>query len=671
MWETIQEICKSFNYVTYIDEYGEIIIANKYCIYAGATDTRTSLWTFRGQQDGSELADITSYSESISDVINLVNINYAGISSRSRGPNPDDKTVSYGPKTIANVELSTRTLYRPESDRLLGQSVLIYSMNNTQDYCYIVSQSITDSWWGGFSGYALIDNELIKYDGLEFTYYSPTDTQQKTVVIKSASELKNLTYTDALGQINFTGKLCNLQRGQLGTTAAAHYTQTSSWVKVNGLGKTENVIMGANQSTGELKRYFAISGESKKLVTATRDLTGLYTMANGAAPSYIANAWIDKNYPERKAGMILFAEKDSNNRIKSGIKIMLDSSSDTENRVVISEIRNYAVVASTMKKVSIPCNYGEQFYNIEQDFGATIYSLNVKGKRNWRIAYIYVGSTLVATFDFNPALYPSLNSVALFVDGNSRASFKYFGATNNVEDFWKEFRYAESRLIKSLLDYNGKYIDDTNVYYEKFGSIIREVYLDTIKFTKAPARSLDWYPIYNAGGEEKVAYDGQDIYIAKPSDVASVISFASPFRAIFAIANAGNRSVLLGGGNNSTYPLIYGSVVERQNTITVEKKDTDSIARIGEKKYDTSPAWITNKDAAEKTAQWVLDWQKNGVLLSEVGLFSNPLISLLDLVSVKFDRMNITTSDKFIINNISNSWSASSGLETNIKLVRV
>lgn len=665
VWDVIKSICNSFHYAVYIDENGYINITDRSYVYVGTGDTRSVDWVFRGQTDGTDLANISSYNEAISDEINFASIKYSPISSRSRGPNPDDTTAKFSSKTLANVQLSTRTLYRPQGIRLLGQSVLSIGMNDSQTICYIYQNSYNDSWWGAFSGYFLIDSEIIKYDGAEFTYYSPTDSIMKTVIVKTSEELKNLVYSDALGAVNFTGKLCNLERGQFGTSAAAHQRDVYQWTGRTDLGTVKTYVYGANASTGNLDRYLGISGgNASQIISAHRDLGRIYN-------SYIAKVNIDNSYSKKEAGMIIYAEKGSKNRIKSGIKIELNSNDPLVNKVIVSRLSNYSEVSPITIKIPVE-EYGDQFSNREVDFGASVFSINIPGKRNWRRLYIYVDGEFITTYDFNPSTTPGYNGFALFAQGTSVAKFRYAGATDETEDFWNELWNHDKNVISSILSYNRDYIEKQNVFLDKFGSVVREVYIDTINFTKFPARSVNWYPIYNANGESKVGYDGIDVFIARPNDIASAISKSSPFKATFAIANVGNRPVVLSGssGDSGGYPFIYGNIVERQSELTVEKKNDDSIQRIGKKTFDVSPAWITNNSAAEDAAQWIIDWQKNGILAAQMDTFSNPLHSILDFVDIKFDRLNITTSENFIISQISQQW-GDGGLSTKIGVIKV
>ena len=221
LWGFVKSICSNFRYAVYVDERGYINIATRNYIF---DNSRSIDWTFYGQDSGTgPFADIINFQPEDGDTLNTVTFKYSPIQSVSSDPNPSQQR---GDAVAAKVERTTKRLWSPEkNDILLGRATLYQSLRaGDTDYIWVYNGVYTEqpmATWDQYSGYVLIDREIIKFEGQQFVFKDAItgDTAYQNVSnIEEFEEIKSR----ALGDVTFTGKLMGLTRGQFGTIDASH-----------------------------------------------------------------------------------------------------------------------------------------------------------------------------------------------------------------------------------------------------------------------------------------------------------------------------------------------------------------------------------------------------------------------------------------------------------------
>ena len=221
LWEFIKSICSNFRYAVYVDESGYINIATRNYIF---DNSRSIDWTFYGQDSGTgPFADIINFEPVDKDILNTVTFKYSPIQSVSSDPNPSQQR---GDSVAAKVERTTKTLWSPEkNDILLGRATLYQQLRaGDTDYIWVYSGVYTDlpmTTWDQYSGYVLIDREIIKFEGQEFVFKDAITGNTSYRNVSNAEEFQEIK-SRALGDVTFTGKLMGLTRGQFGTIDASH-----------------------------------------------------------------------------------------------------------------------------------------------------------------------------------------------------------------------------------------------------------------------------------------------------------------------------------------------------------------------------------------------------------------------------------------------------------------
>lgn len=335
-------------------------------------------------------------------------------------------------------------------------------------------------------------------------------------------------------------------------------------------------------------------------------------------------------------------------------------------------------------------------YRMSSEKDPTVYDLAVEylDVGNVRKFYLYInGKLLKIVEDVNPM--PKYNNMAVFVRGSSRCMFEnlYALTTNysqstssaidtpvnsifdsdelNTNESFK--KYAMSGIIQGtyLSGVSPSQPPQYQLYFEEFGSIMREASLFNIKYDKAyPALYAKLSPTFNR-------IKGY-----------SVSGFrAGAYGAEFMIFNATDTALSLDSGSGN-YLRIQGITFtqENPNTLTVDdfysrnsdlsnpkfvgdslvrspfkvKKDYEDIklSRMahGLKEFSIDSPYIQSQDAANSLMSWLT--QKIMKPRKSVGIkvFAMPTLQLGDIVTIDYSEQGISMIDnktkRFVVYNI-------------------
>ena len=265
LWDFVKQICADYKYSIYIDESGYITIATRDYMF---DISRPASWTFYGQDSGTgPFADIQTLTATRSDLLNTINLTYNPTKKISSDYNPD---APISGSQVAIAQRTTRALWRPPSEVDLGLATLFQEIDATStEYIWVYSDVFAAAEWSDFSGYMLVDKEIIKYEGALFSY---TDSQYSNTtggtgptsykVVKNVDEFNEMI-SHALGAVTFTGKFMNLTRGQFGTIPAEHTpsisTLSSSIIGVSGNGTTVTYTCNHTFKTNDIVNISGIT----------------------------------------------------------------------------------------------------------------------------------------------------------------------------------------------------------------------------------------------------------------------------------------------------------------------------------------------------------------------------------------------------------------------------
>lgn len=327
----------------------------------------------------------------------------------------------------------------------------------------------------------------------------------------------------------------------------------------------------------------------------------------------------------------------------------------------------------------------------------TVYDLAVEyeDRANSRIFYLYINNKMIASVeDTSPLEHVNDNNIALFVRGSSRVMYEnvYAMATNYSQNtsslvkapainkaFYNQdsisitdsFRkYALSGMISStfLSSIGASQPPDYNLYFEEFGTIMREAAYFNIRYDKA-------YPALHA----KMSPTFTNV---KGYTVSNFI--AGAYGAEFMIFN-NTDSILNLDETTGNYLRIQGITFtqQSQNELTVDeyfsrssdlslynfdskivsqsKRDFNDIknSRItyGKKEFTLDSQYIQSQDEANNLMGWMIKKIMHPRKSIGLEIINNPMIQLGDIVTLDYSINGVDelSSSRFVVYSIEQS----------------
>lgn len=247
---------------------------------------------------------------------------------------------------------------------------------------------------------------------------------------------------------------------------------------------------------------------------------------------------------------------------------------------------------------------------------------------------------------------PTTNGIAMFA-ATGTAAFDYIYASPLTEEQY------ETGIIKNIYEgkygvktleflYGDKIIGDKTIsaqqpaFLEEFGTVARELRKIKVKYEARPAD-----PIYASVGINK--------YVSVIGE--RLTSFGAE---IYVINNAGTF-VPLDDSNLYSFSIIGNYVVTtgQHEYISNELSPTTIPEPII---FESS--WIQKESDAKNLTTWIQNqWSKQQQVV-EMEIFSNPLISVGDIIAISYPKNGLTGTEKFVITRVSNEFRE--GLSTSI-----
>ena len=355
-------------------------------------------------------------------------------------------------------------------------------------------------------------------------------------------------------------------------------------------------------------------------------------------------------------------------------------------------------------------------YRMSAETNPTVYDLAVEYQDigSTRRFFLYINNRIVATVDDTNPL-PLYSNMALFVRGSSRCMFEnIYALTNNYSqntsyaldtpinkvfdkdeeiDVNESFRkYSMSGAIQAsyLSGIGPSSPPKYNMYFEEFGTIMREAAYFDVRYDKAyPALYAKLSPTFN-----------------KIKGYTTSGFIAGAYGAEFLIFNATDTALSL-DETTGNYLRIQGVTFtqQSQNELTVdeyfekvgnlsdpqfEQGDSLLISPIktkqqyqdikfsrmtnGRKEFSLDAKYLQSDDDAEKLMGWLISKTMKPRKSVGIRLFANPMIQLGDVVQINYNKDGVDqildSSSRFVVYNISYTKS-SGGPEMEIYLSEV
>jgi hypothetical protein len=338
---------------------------------------------------------------------------------------------------------------------------------------------------------------------------------------------------------------------------------------------------------------------------------------------------------------------------------------------------------------------GQQRISGEEN--STVYDLSVEyiDIGSTRRFYLYINNQLIKVVDDTDPL-PTYNNMALFVRGSSRCMFENLYAlsenysqntvftvneslgqvfSDSSVDVTESFRkYAMSGVVQStyLSGISAQQPPKYNMYFEEFGTIMRECSYFNIKYDRAyPALYAKLSPTFNnikgytTSGFYADSYGAEFLIFNSTDKALSLDETTGNFLRIQGITFTQDTTheitvdEFFKKRGNLSDPELVGSTLTYSPLVEKSKYDEIKLSRLtyGKNEFSIDSTYIQTQDDAEEMMRWII----NKVMIPKksigINIFSIPTLQLGDIVTVNYKDsagLDLVTSEssRFVIYNI-------------------
>jgi hypothetical protein len=508
----------------------------------------------------------------------------------------------------------------------------------------------------------------------------------------------------------------NLQSTQSGTVQ-------SSALVVNGpsFKTTENPISFVSYVYKELNNAYKHFGTRVRIVGKIENNPTKFQTPVGSTPYYqITGSTTDQNVNIGGAGggIAVLLNPETNNGYYFEITALTENNIESyfkfdnagNPNVSIDNIVFYKIKKDASSSKAIPVKLWGGLGKILIDDGSftgqyrlageenpTVYDLSVEYEDIGKIRrfYLYINNKLIQVVDDADPL-PIYNNMALFTRGSSRCMFENIYALSqnysqntsfNVgETISKAFgdkdidanesfrKYAMSGVVQStyLGGISSQQPPKYNMYFEEFGSIMRECAYFDIKYDRAyPALYAQISPTFNRIKSYMVSGFQADSYGAE------FLVFNSTDKAINLDETTGSFLRIQGitFTQDTTHELTVDEFFKKRSNMAdpeltdtnqiispfIEKEKYDRIRQsrmtYGKNEFSIDSQYIQTQDSAESLMNWIINKVMEPKKIVGANIFSIPTLQLGDIVTLDYkdsDGLDLVTADstRFVVYNI-------------------
>ena len=336
-------------------------------------------------------------------------------------------------------------------------------------------------------------------------------------------------------------------------------------------------------------------------------------------------------------------------------------------------------------------------YRITGEENPTVYDLSVEYQDIGKIRrfYLYINNKLIQIVD-DPDPLPIYNNMALFTRGSSRVMFEnIYALSKNYSqntvftvgetlsqafgdtqiDANESFRkYAMSGMVQStyLSGVSSQQPPKYNMYFEEFGTIMREAAYFDIKYDRAyPALYAQLSPTFNrikgytTSGFQADSYGAEFLIFNSTDSWLNLDETSGNFLRIQGITFTQDTTHELTVDEyyqkrgNLSDPEFKGSTITFSPLVEKSKYDEIRQSRMiyGKNEFAIDSIYIQTQDDAEALMGWIINKVMHPKKSIGVNLFSIPTLQLGDIVTVDYKDSTgldlVTSSDsRFVVYNI-------------------
>ena len=456
------------------------------------------------------------------------------------------------------------------------------------------------------------------------------------------------------------------------------------------IGKIENNETRGQTPIGSISYYQVNSAQTNQNVSIGGGSGGLAIMLN----------------PETNNGYYFEIVALTETNVESYLK--LDSTGQAE--VNINNVVFYKVKKDASSNDAIPVKLWGGLTSIIVDDGRftgqyrlsgedkpTVYDLSVEYQDigTLRRFYLYINNKLIKIVDDTDPL-PVYNNIAPFVRGSSRVMFEnLYAITNNYSqntvsvvgetlsdvfgdseiDANESFRkYAISGLIQGtyLTGISSEQPPKYNMYFEEFGSIMRECAYFDIKYDRSyPALYAQLSPTFNrikgytVSGFQADSYGAQFLIFNASDTALNLDETTGNYLRIQGITFTQDTTYQLTVDEyfkkqgNLSDPELQGSTLITSPLVEKAKYDEIKLSRLiyGKNDFSIDTPYIQSQDDANELMGWIINKVMRPKKSIGINMFSIPTLQLGDIVTIDYknnDNLDLVAqpSDRFVVYNI-------------------
>lgn len=319
-----------------------------------------------------------------------------------------------------------------------------------------------------------------------------------------------------------------------------------------------------------------------------------------------------------------------------------------------------------------------------------------------RTFYLYLNNRQIATV-FDPQPLAKVNNMALFVRGQTRMMFEnvfalgeniagnsvakqvapesiseVFGIPDGINESDALRKYAVSGFVQSsfLSGIGSQNKPQYNMYYEEFGTIMREAAYFNIKYDKAyPALYARMAPVlnrmkgYTMSGFLAGAYGAEFLIFNNLDNVCDLDASTGNYLRIQGVTftQSTSKTLTVDEFMSSVDPAGDGRQLLTSPDTVQQLYDDIKISRLryGKNDFTLSSEYIQSDDAANSLMEWILSKITRPRKNVGMSIFANPLIQLGDILSIDYKNDNgediiSSIQQQFVVYSIEFSRSAGS-----------
>ena len=213
-WNAIQELCRDSQMTAVFDENNVLQFYTRDYMFDLA---KTTNWSFRYAADGSNLSNIISLSKNDLASANQVKVLWNSVTTSEYTGNSQPLWKS------GTTSMGALSLEQDLPSNIVAGGYISLSPITVNTY-----QSKTKVLYE-YSGYLVIDSEIIEYDAIQYEYLNENNTKTQVWVTSESDVLKYLG-AGVVGAKNYqpSGRYRIKSRGAFNTTVANHYAAAST-----------------------------------------------------------------------------------------------------------------------------------------------------------------------------------------------------------------------------------------------------------------------------------------------------------------------------------------------------------------------------------------------------------------------------------------------------------